>query len=335
MAYVARAEPFDRVAAEWQGLLDRAAARRVFYRPSWQRAWWETFQDGERPLVLTVRHGERLLALAPLMRRGDALWLAGDSEICDYMDVVADREAGAGAYAALLDAVLPGTDAALDEPWRELVLWGLEEESPTLHLLPELARARGLTVLVEPEARCPRVALPDAGGWEAYLAGLSKKDRHELRRKLRRLEEAGTLAFYGLSEPEAVAAAMDDFLRLHRISRPDKAAFMSPRMEAFFRRAVEALAQEGAVRLCFLELDGARVASVLLFDCGEELAMYNSGFDPAYGHLAVGLLSKALCVRTALEEGKRALDFLRGDERYKYDLGGRDRRVYRCVLRRP
>lgn len=341
MTYVARAEPLNRVAAEWRGLLERAGARRVFYRPSWQQAWWETFRDGGEPLVVTVRHGERLLALAPLMRRGDVLSLAGDSEVCDYMDVVADPAAGREAYAALLDALLSGEDGIPPEPWRELVLWGLSEESPTLRLAPEAARERGLTVAVEPEARCPWVALPDGlgaepdGGWEAYLASLSKKDRHELRRKLRRLEAAGAVAFYALREPAEVAGALDDFFRLHRVSRQDKAEFMTPRMEAFFRRITAALAEEGAVRLCFLEVDGVRAASVLLFDCGEELAMYNSGFDPAYGHLAVGLLSKAFCIRMAMEEGKRALDFLRGSEPYKYDLGGRDRQVYRCILRRP
>jgi CelD/BcsL family acetyltransferase involved in cellulose biosynthesis len=50
--------------------------------------------------------------------------------------------------------------------------------------------------------------------------------------------------------------------------------------------------------------------------------------------LSVGLLNKALCIREAIEEGRRAFDFLRGSERYKYDLGGTDRLLYRIAVRR-
>jgi hypothetical protein len=48
----------------------------------------------------------------------------------------------------------------------------------------------------------------------------------------------------------------------------------------------------------------------------------------------VGLLSKVLCLKAAIEEGKACLDFMRGSEPYKYDLGGRDLPIYRCLVRR-
>jgi CelD/BcsL family acetyltransferase involved in cellulose biosynthesis len=94
------------------------------------------------------------------------------------------------------------------------------------------------------------------------------------------------------------------------------------------------MAAEGLGCLYMMEMDGRRVASVFCFDCGDELALYNSGYDPNYAHLSVGLLSKALCLGNAIERGKRRLDFLRGDEPYKYDLGGKDLEVYRCLIER-
>jgi len=118
-------------------------------------------------------------------------------------------------------------------------------------------------------------------------------------------------------------------------SRSDKAAFMSEQMGRFFHRMAPALAEEGLVRLYELELDTKPVASVLCFDQGGQLFLYNSGYDPAYAGLAVGLLSKALCLRDAIELGRRCVDLLRGHEPYKYDLGGKDRTVYRCVIERP
>jgi CelD/BcsL family acetyltransferase involved in cellulose biosynthesis len=105
-------------------------------------------------------------------------------------------------------------------------------------------------------------------------------------------------------------------------------------MERFFRRMTAELSREDLIRLYFLELDGQRMASVLAFNSGDEVWLYNSGFDPAYASVSVGLVSKALALRQAIAEGKRCYDFLRGAEPYKYDLGARDLQVLRCTLQR-
>jgi len=83
-----------------------------------------------------------------------------------------------------------------------------------------------------------------------------------------------------------------------------------------------------------LELEGKRVAALFCFEDDEELLLYNSGYDPQYAHLSVGLLSKATCLRGAIEAGKQRFDFLRGCEPYKYDLGGKDLPVYRCLIKK-
>ena len=48
----------------------------------------------------------------------------------------------------------------------------------------------------------------------------------------------------------------------------------------------------------------------------------------------MGLLNKALSLKEAIEEGKHSFDFLRGTERYKYNLGAKDQVVYQMVVRR-
>ena len=62
--------------------------------------------------------------------------------------------------------------------------------------------------------------------------------------------------------------------------------------------------------------------------------LYNSGYDPRYSRLSVGLVSKALAIKEAIEAGKRSFNFLRGTERYKYHLGAKDFAVYQLTVRR-
>jgi CelD/BcsL family acetyltransferase involved in cellulose biosynthesis len=76
------------------------------------------------------------------------------------------------------------------------------------------------------------------------------------------------------------------------------------------------------------------VAALLAFLSGDELLLYNSGYDPEYAHASVGLVSKAMAMQRGVAEGLSVFDFLRGAEPYKYDLGGQDRIVRQIWVRR-
>jgi CelD/BcsL family acetyltransferase involved in cellulose biosynthesis len=326
VALTAAPRPLVEIVGAWAALAARLPRPLPFDRPAWHETWWSRFGGARTPLYLAIEADGDLAAVLPLLRDGDTLALAGDPEICDYTRFPAAVEPSP----ALLDAALTAVDA-LD--WRTVHLWGLPEDSPALAPIAAWGAARGYRVEEDFEAVCPRLPLP--ADWDGYLASLTKKDRHELKRKLRRLEEAGTgLAFRALSDPEAVAGVLDAFFHLHRVSRHDKAEFMSPAMEGFFREMAVRLAAEDAVRLFLVELNGGPVAALLAFLSGDELLLYNSGYDPAYAHASVGLISKALTLRWAIESGLRTFDFLRGAEPYKYDLGGRDRAVRQLWIHR-
>ncbi len=318
----ARAAAID---STMEDLLALQPERSAFLHPVWLRTWFDEFGASYEPLLL-VCDEEGPGAVAPLMRDDSRLTFMGDSEVCDFMDFLVEPARRDEAYDNLWRRLCR-------EEWSELDLWGLRAESPTRQQVAGRATRDGFEVTEQLEAVSPRLDLPPS--WDEYLGSLSKKDRHELRRKMRRLFDSGArVELRVLEEQPDVVEGLEDFLRLHRISRHDKQEFMTPAMAGFFRRMASALAAEGLVRLFMLDIDGRPVASVLCFDAGSCLYMYNSGYDPEYSSLSVGLVSKALCLRWALENGKTSLDFLRGDEAYKYDLGARDHEIYRLVVRR-
>lgn len=319
-------EPFAQIEDEWQSLAGTLERPVPFDFPAWHRAWWAAFDGGREPVTLALRDGAALVGIAPMMRNGDTIMLAGDAEICDYTDALVTS----GDRAELWPRVLDTLD---DLPWTTLHLWGLDENSSVLAETETWSAARGFRSEMDFEAVCPRVeSLTD---WESYLASLSKKDRHELRRKMRRFESVGErVELRVLSDPEAVGGALDTFVYLHRISRHDKREFMSEQMESFFRGMATGLAADDLVRLFVVDVDGQPAASLLAFVSGDELLLYNSGYDPAFAHASVGLVSKALTLKWAIENGLQAYDFLRGAEPYKYDLGCRDRILRQIWVRR-
>ncbi len=318
---VTRLDTFAPLEADWKTLLPRCSGDTIFLTWEWQSLWWSAFPEGELHLV-TVQDGEELVGLAPLIRVGDAWGFNGGVEVADFLDVLARSGHEATVAAAVLDYV-QAHDGRIE-------LRNLRPNAVAATTLADEACRRGALVQLEPEDVSPRLDLP--ADWDSYLQRLSKKDRHELRRKLRRLYASGTIGYGAVDDPGALARDVGDFLRLHRLSAEAKAAFMTPRMEAFFRSLVERLTARGWLRLYFLSVDGKRAASVILFDYGGEYLLYNSGYDPAYAHLSVGLLLKAFCIREAIERGRRAFDFLQGNEPYKYDLGGADVPIFRLRI---
>lgn len=323
MAYTVTQRSIDDLADTWEALLPRSATDSIFLTPRWQRLWWKHFGQSAEPLVYALQDGSAIVGVAPMYLRDGELSLMGSTDVCDYGDFVLPAEHCTGALSALFAHIDP-------LPWSTLVLHSVPGESPTLAYLRGLGPRYVVDIVQEDVA--PQLELP--ADWDTYLSRLTKKDRHELRRKFRRLDHAGEVRFVTCTDPGALPRDLSDFLRLHRESRDDKAAFMSERMEAFFRDTVTEFLAEGTARLSFLEVNGKRVAAIIAFDYGPDRLLYNSGFDQAYSHLSVGLLLKALSLREAIEAGKRRYDFLRGNEPYKYDLGAHDRPIYQCTVRR-
>ena len=318
-------EEFTQTWTDWEALVAQSRLPTVFQTPLWHSVWWQEFGGQAELRLISLREDGVLVGLAPLMYRDDTLTFLGDTDLWDYHDfvVATDKEA---------DFYPPFFDSLQQQRWSRMDLRSLPQGSSALSHLPELAKTRGYEAEVTQEDVSPGLTLPST--WDEYLMELSKKDRHELRRKLRRLERQGPYHCYAVNGASSLQGALEDFFLLMRDSRQDKAMFLTPERERFFRHMAEEMARADVLKLFFMELSGRRVASALCFDYGQTRFLYNSGYDPEYGALSVGLLLKALCLRDAIEEGKRYFDFLRGNEPYKYDLGARDVNLYRLAIRR-
>jgi CelD/BcsL family acetyltransferase involved in cellulose biosynthesis len=168
--------------------------------------------------------------------------------------------------------------------------------------------------------------------WPRYLEALTQKQRHEVRRKLRRLGEAGEVNYRVIEDGESASKSFAGFLKLFRESRQDKAIFLTARMEAFFTSLVKTMAHAGLLRLGFLDLDALPVAAVMYFDYNNKVFLYNNGYDPKYSFLSVGLISKVLCLKDTVERGRSKFDFLKGAEEYKQRLGGKEITLYGCQI---
>lgn len=204
---------------------------------------------------------------------------------------------------------------------KKVVLDNIREDS---EMFKELT-CQKLRIQTGRQAVAPFVKLP--GSWDEYLGGLNKKKRHELKRKMRRVGELGEVDFK-VSEDDAGSG---ELIRLIKKSSKEKREFMNEQVECFFRKMMRNMSRAGWLRLFSLKINGKTVAMCLGFEYRKVLSLYNSGFKIGI-KAPVGMVMMGEITKWAIKKDLIEIDFLRGGERYKYDLGAKDRQLWRIII---
>ncbi len=363
---VAIRRPFDSIAEEtWDALAERTPWATPFSRHCVQRAWWDAYGATAHDQTLVVVDEdapETIVGITPLMHRhelepgdvaarttirhqpGSVLRPVSDSATAvffgasyhaDYATVLASPDDLAAVCRAVVDAL-----AAQDpDRWDVVDLRRLRDGDPAVDALVAAfewaAPKAGWLVTREQEDVCPVVTLAPGLDFDGYLATLGKKERHEIRRKIRRAEAGGDVRLESSADP---IGDLDAFVDLHQkrwgaegLFPPTEGGAASRR---FFAGLFEDCAPSGIVDLSFLTVGGRRVAAGVTFDDGRVLYYYNAGVDPEARELSPGVVMVARYVERAIELGRTRLDFLRGDEPYKYEWGGVDAPIERLLVQR-
>lgn len=295
----------------------------VFMLPEWMQTWWQIFGEGLKPYIRIVKDGDKIIGIAPLMIKDNTVYLIGNTDVCDYVDFIIASGSEQEFFNTLLDDLKKNGIKTLD-------LKHVRPDSTVVKNLIPLAEGRKCKVTSEQEAVSFEMDLPSS--YDEYIQVLSTKQRHEVRRKLRRLNEEGKIEYRFIEECSELPAALDTFFRMFTESREDKAAFLTDRMKSYFRLLADNMRKIGLLKLGVLELDGKPVAEIMCFDYNDCIYLYNSGYDPQYVSLSVGLLSKVFAIENSIARGKKRFDFLKGAETYKGHLGGQEVPLYRCQI---
>jgi CelD/BcsL family acetyltransferase involved in cellulose biosynthesis len=320
---------------EWNDLLTASVSDTPFLRYEYQHAWWEHRGGGEwqaaELALVSAREDGKLVGIAPLFiadyENQPALLLNGSIEISDYLDVIARPADHARFISGLLDFLA----SSLPDSWSKLDWYNLPDDSPTLAVLKSESKKRGWTHLEEVYRPTPRIALN--GDFEEYLSRVEKKQRHEIRRKMRRAAESGRVKFTVVPADADIEPELETFFHL-MVQEPNKALFLKDVMRHQMAHTVHAAYKYGYLWLAFLEVDGVKAAASLNFDYKGKLWGYNSGVSRDHMDLSPGWVLMADVIQWCCENGRAEFDFMRGDEDYKYRLGGVNRFVMRVRAER-
>ncbi len=321
----------EALAPQWFDLLQRAADPTPFQSYEWQVSAWRHVGRG-RLWVLAARdaHGQ-LVGLMPLcISRYRGTWLRQvrflGAPLSDYQEILAAR----GQETACRDLFLAHLS-------RHAHRWDLcdfaDQRKGTSLTTGEMPP--GLRSLLVHHRVCPFIPL-DAT-WDAFTARLSKNMRTNVGRRRRQVVKQFA-ADFDQATSATLPTALTELFALHNgrwRKRGVSGAFADPKVQAFHREVAERFVARGWLRLHRLRLDGETRAAFYCFQLGARVYYYLSGFDDAFGKYSIGNVLMAHAIETAIGEGAREFDLLRGDETYKFNWRAEERQTLRLILGRP
>jgi len=253
--------------------------------------------------------------IAPLIQRGETITFLGDSNTCDYQDFLVDPHKYSVFFSHLINYLI-------EKNWEKLCFQDIPEHSKTLTIFVDLCKQNNWDINILEQNICPEIKLTNS--WEKYLLNLSKKQRHEAHRKINNLMKTKNYSWEILQGEKINEGSLETFLNLAKKSSPEKKIFFSSSYINLFKQIFQNLKIDSILNLSFLKIDGIPVSSNIMFDYQNKRMLYNSGFNPEFKNLSVGIINTYFCIKDAIEKKFDSFDFLKGNEDYKFRLGANE-----------
>jgi hypothetical protein len=286
----------------------------LFSGPDWYRVWLQHFGGNLSWRPAAAYAGGRLVAVAPWVEYREhhmgislrVLSLANNM-YSPISTLALDGEFGMEAPCATV------MDVTLSRPWDLIRLQHVPEETGAAGFLRDYFRQR----------KIPCRQYESAANWymrvtftaDEYLAGLERYPPRYLRRRERKLAEAGKLSTRLVTGGPELERCMDQYYEVYRSSW--KVRETDP---TFHRDLARAAAERGWLRLGLCLLDGRPIAAQLWLVRNGVAYIVKLSYDEAYSRYSPGVILTAFLMRAVIDQDRvHEVDYLKGDEEYKKD----------------
>lgn len=294
----------------------RESGALIFQSHAWVHAWWSHVPDRDRRALLIVLawRGDRLEAVLPLAtnrKRSLRLleWAAKD--YTDYCDAV----------------LRPGVPPVLlERMWGHISAEGGFDLVHLGRLLPtatvrSILNNRNHGVLLRPNHRSEQ-SLRVAGTWadgDAWFEAQSKKTRQNYRRGQKFIGDNASLRSRLLPPDEPKGPALHRLAELKRLwlVRSGIEAPLFDEGSPTLAALVQALADNGQLRVFVLEREGVVVAISINFMQNATMMAFLTTYDPEFERGSPGMVLMIDYIKWSFDNGVKTVDFLCGAEDFK------------------
>lgn len=323
---------FDDIRQPWQTLEDEGKLSTVFQTAGWIETWSRYLLRDRQPLMLAAYQDGQLTAVMPLykewasikgIRLFKVLRFMGYAE-SDYHDLIIQN----GEEAKIISHFLSDLR---HRDWQIAAFGDFYHSSLYVEIILQKARDCGYHVLCYPHTVCPYIHLP--GAYEEYIKTINKTTKTNILYYHRRLQKRGYLQVEVVDGSGDIDGWMQHFFNLHEGRwrlKGESGALAGSRLKEFHLAVARRLAKY--FHSFSLLMDGRRIAVDYDYVFNRKLCSYLKGWDPEYNSYRVGSILIMDTIREAIARGLKEMDFMRGDEPYKFLFTKTYRRNFKIVI---
>ncbi len=300
----AKLKIFDKFDAELEKLWTSLEVKddNPFLNYEINKTWFNIFGENSNLKIFSDNKN----FIAPMYFQKNVAYFCGGQDLFDYHDLISNQKVNKESIKQLFNEILENVNL--------IELKSIVSGSKLHKFASEIEKEYEINYINEDV--CPIISLPDT--FENYLLQLSKKNRHEIRRKIRKFEN--NLEFEIIETDESnVDEHLLEFLRLMKLN-PEKRNFLNQSRIEFMSKIIKYAILSNIGNLTFIKIENEMVATSFEFKNNDKLFVYNSGYNDNYSEYSVGLLNHIYNIKNKISEYK-FIDFLRGPEEYKYRIG--------------
>jgi CelD/BcsL family acetyltransferase involved in cellulose biosynthesis len=315
------------VASGWDVLAERSGS--PLLTADWFLACAETLCAESDLRVVVVRSGNVISAVAPLVvvRRHGIEWLEllGVSVLYEPAGLLYD---GVNSLHHLAKKIV-----SLRMP---TVLARIPADCPIEDMVRELTRYRGV-VISRRTASAAYVCIKE--DWESYFQSISGQRRYDYQRKRKRAERAGpvTLRIERPNCRESLSLMLEDAFRIEGTGwkkQAGSALLSNERVRKFIARYSEMACDRGTLLMCFLEIKGLPIATIIGIEYARRFWVLKIGYDEEWARCSPGIQLTMETIRYAFEQELEAYEFLGSEEPWQ-TMWPRDRHILTSLMLCP
>ncbi|MDO9207665.1 MAG: GNAT family N-acetyltransferase [Sulfuricurvum sp.] len=175
---------------------------------------------------------------------------------------------------------------------------------------------------------CPYIDLRPYNSYEAFLGYFKSKQRNDIQRQIRRLEEEGTFAFEVLESDRKseILALLPTILHHHALRWPN--AYKAPN---YHYNLLSNALEHNLLHFSQITINGKAICWNISFVYNKTYYFYMPIYIEKYANFSPGKLNMFLCISDIISKRYEKFDLLRGAEEYKNKLPILDDAVFQYI----
>lgn len=300
--------------AAWNEAVEASGFDSIFLTHEWFCAWAKNFAPAEALNVVIAREGDRICGIMPLLREHRRIGsrtltvLRSMTNLQTYKyGFILPKEGGREIFESMLHLLSEVCN------WDLMDLDYLPDDAQVIAFIHQLHGAGMFGAREEVQMESPYVEIE--GTWEEYCSARDQKVRKNWDYFERRLQKEGSVGLIEIADGEDIDQAVVTAFEIEQSSWKGEhgtAISGSPTETAFYLDLARAMSRRRNFRLCFLALDGKKIAFDYCLPYKESFNVLKTGYDPAFSKSSPGRVLRKLVLRGLYQEGRYSIYDLLG-----------------------